>query len=442
MESVSGRPIRVRATSFVMWGLLPGLLYFATSGHYLSSVSIIPGNYEESVDAAATAKGHLALALIWLIIAIVASPYVKQIARGCMRNKMVLLLPVLAILSTTWSEKPQDSLRHGCLILLSTLFAIFLINRFTSQQLLRLFNLIGVTAAISSIFCIAFAPQYGIGADLAWKGIFGHKNDLGVFMVFLAMPAVFTNPKSSAGKIARLLYLFLIITLVALSQSRSGWFVALVAITFSILLLIMERTKGLRRLTFLALTAGLTCASMYAISVNFGSIMQAIGKDPTISSRTDIWKAVLESIAKRPILGYGYSGFWNGLNGPSEEVITKIGFGISHAHCGYLNVWLQIGLVGLSIILFMLAKALLDALRIDKFNAATRCWTSFVVLTVAANIDESYLFNHTDLLWIFFVVACIKLAQEPKGRPKHAKVVHLAPYVPLSQSHASVHSMI
>ena len=70
------------------------------------------------------------------------------------------------------------------------------------------------------------------------------------------------------------------------------------------------------------------------------------------------------AISKRPLLGYGYGGFWRGLSGESGNVISYVGFGVPHAHSGYLNIWLQIGAVGLGLFLASLFIALTKCIRV------------------------------------------------------------------------------
>ena len=74
-----------------------------------------------------------------------------------------------------------------------------------------------------------------------------------------------------------------------------------------------------------------------------------LGRDATLSGRTGLWDAVLAAISMKPLLGYGYESFWNGLAGPSASVVAAVHWIPPHAHNGFLDLWLDLGALGLLI---------------------------------------------------------------------------------------------
>ena len=86
-----------------------------------------------------------------------------------------------------------------------------------------------------------------------------------------------------------------------------------------------------------------------------------LGKDLTLTGRTGIWSAVLDSIAKRPLLGYGYQAFWLGLEGESYRIILAVSWVLAQAQNGFLDVMLEMGTVGLAIVLLVFGFAFRDA---------------------------------------------------------------------------------
>jgi len=61
----------------------------------------------------------------------------------------------------------------------------------------------------------------------------------------------------------------------------------------------------------------------------------------TLTGRTELWSQLNEFIAARPVLGYGYGGFWNEQR--SWEVMEEQGWPISHAHNAYIDIMLDAG---------------------------------------------------------------------------------------------------
>ena len=78
-----------------------------------------------------------------------------------------------------------------------------------------------------------------------------------------------------------------------------------------------------------------------------GLAAEVVGKDATFSSRTEIWDRVSRLVERRPWTGYGYSAFYNAFVEPARSVNTKLGFFVTSAHNGALELLFRLGVVGL-----------------------------------------------------------------------------------------------
>ena len=74
---------------------------------------------------------------------------------------------------------------------------------------------------------------------------------------------------------------------------------------------------------------------------------------------------VMDAILKHPWLGYGYQAFWRGVDGPSVDVHLS-GWIPPHAHNGFLDLALDLGIAGPLLFVCLLAGPGLDALRLAK----------------------------------------------------------------------------
>jgi exopolysaccharide production protein ExoQ len=74
--------------------------------------------------------------------------------------------------------------------------------------------------------------------------------------------------------------------------------------------------------------------------------LEMIGKDPTLTGRTDLWSYVIGNIAQRPILGWGFSAFWSSANPAATEISTVLGWEVPEAHNGLLEILLEVGVIG------------------------------------------------------------------------------------------------
>ena len=69
-------------------------------------------------------------------------------------------------------------------------------------------------------------------------------------------------------------------------------------------------------------------------------VLEGMGKNATLTGRTGIWGLLIRSIAKRPLLGYGYYAFWQGVKGESANVILATHWVFGYAHNGIIEICL------------------------------------------------------------------------------------------------------
>ena len=86
-----------------------------------------------------------------------------------------------------------------------------------------------------------------------------------------------------------------------------------------------------------------------------------VGKDSTLTGRTDIWLATINLIRDKPLLdlmlGSGYMATWLPTDAPTVEIWQQLHWAVPNAHNAYLDVALQLGLVGLGLLLTIIAVA-------------------------------------------------------------------------------------
>ena len=73
------------------------------------------------------------------------------------------------------------------------------------------------------------------------------------------------------------------------------------------------RKGGAARLTGVILAVFLAPVLIVAV-VAPDTLLELIGKDPTLTGRTEIWAYVIQDIWMKPLLGWGYYVFWQQTN--------------------------------------------------------------------------------------------------------------------------------
>jgi exopolysaccharide production protein ExoQ len=175
-----------------------------------------------------------------------------------------------------------------------------------------------------------------------------------------------------------------------------------------------RRKEMLPIVALLLVAAGASVA--FAIS-NPALLLESIGRSDGLSGRTQIWNAVLASILHRPIGGYGYDAFWSLPQGEVAHIFAAAGWVVTSAHNGFLNVFLELGLIGIVLVAGTFLQAFRDASRVfHPGHSRYVDWCiGIVFLTLLYNLDERTLMATQYLPWVLYIVACTGLSESARA---------------------------
>jgi O-antigen ligase len=362
-----------------------------------------------SVSDTSFAKSLYYIVYFSVVILVVKHPV--STAKG-MAHSFLLLLPVfLAMASTLWSIEPGYTLRRSIALMMTTGFAIYLASRYDWGELIELLAVTYGLLAVLSLLFVLVAPGKGIMQTThpgAWSGLWWEKNDLGMNMAkaaHLSLCAMIFRPKRAWlwGSI-----LLLSVALLLLSTSKTSLLAMLLAFGGAGGLYIFRRSPliGIPLIYFslifaLALGLGIEFAPKFMFGL--------IGKDPSLTGRTDIWEALFTQIQNHPWLGHGYGVFWLDENGPAFWVRQQTEWLVPTAHNGWLETWLSIGLVGVVIFAITYFSAVISALR-GVLNDKAAYWALISTLVfLLFSVSESNILQQNNLGWIVFAATAAKL---------------------------------
>jgi exopolysaccharide production protein ExoQ len=144
-----------------------------------------------------------------------------------------------------------------------------------------------------------------------------------------------------------------------------------------------------------------------------GQLAGAVGKDPTLTDRTKIWAFVL-SMHTNPLLGTGYESFWMG---PRLEWFWQAaGLGhINEAHNGYLEVYLNLGLIGLFLLGgFLIASYRTICKRLRPFSSLASLTLALWIVMLFYSVTEAGF--RSGLIWLTFLVASLAVPERVPNR--------------------------
>lgn len=419
MDVSPGRSLAPMWHLLIGWVILLPLLFFSTNG------KVVPDNGDVSMsmaEAGGSSLSHrLGLGLICLLCSVLIFTRLPAVFALSQRTKVLLGLPILALISSAWSESARQSIVSACILLVFTLFAVYIASSFDSRSQFELLMLAGGVALVMSIGLSVLVPALGAPGH-NWRGIFAHKQNCAAVCTLLLVTAVHWRASGSSQRVFRALYVVMCLAMIVMSQSRTGWALAIVALGLSGSLWLLQRMPIRDALFSAMIVCGSFVLIAYAVLANAALLLPAVGKDPTLSERTVIWAAVWTTIAKQPVLGYGYGAFWTGLQGPSLNIVIISGWALAQAQNGFLDMWLQVGVAGVILILLATGQAARDALRCFRGSGQdnyVRWCIVVIVTTLLYNIGESSL-GMVQLVWFLFLLACIGLKQARMAKQSNA----------------------
>jgi exopolysaccharide production protein ExoQ len=331
---------------------------------------------------------------------------------------MPLLMGLLALtfVSTLWSIDGGATFRRSVWLALTMGFGLYLAWRFEWRELITVIGGAFIVLIAGSLLLGALAP--GIGRMTAehpgaWSGLWTHKNTLGGIMalgVAVCAGAAIVDPARRSLWIATTLGAF---ALVLFSTSKTALLASMLGLCVIAAGMVIRR--GLLP-TILLCAASLVAIILGAAIVMLAPdlVVAALGRDLTLTGRTDIWEASTRFVQAKPWLGYGYYAFWLPDNGPAFWVRDEVQWQVASAHSSWLELSLGLGRVGVLLFalqLFATLKRGASALRRPQAGL----WApAFLAAFALYTLSESHALQANNLFWTIYVAVAARLALEAK----------------------------
>ena len=349
--------------------------------------------------------------LLWVLCVGLMVAQIGPALRMMLKQKALLAFAALAFLSTLWSQEPQLTFRRAATLFLIFLFAWFFATRYSPADQMRLLLAAGVIVALASVAMAVLLPQYGISAGGEWKGVFGQKNRLGLSIVFLFSALPFCRIFGGRQLLKLAFQASLPLGLILLSESRTSLIMVAVLTGVRVFGPFLARRRR-EQLPFMLYAAFIGIPlSVLAIAVGKDIILPLLGRDATLTGRTESW-AVLATFALQHLwIGYGYEAFWTG-TGDSLRAAITVGVPITGSDSGYLDTMLQFGLLGIAMLLIVLLVSARDFVRLFRSASAPLIaywYIGVILMTFVGSFTETLFLTSSGITTFVFVVACAGL---------------------------------
>ena len=362
-------------------------------------------------DTGPAEGGSLILKLLmgaaYVFIAYVTVRDGAYVPRGRRSDIWLTLLLGIALASALWSSMPGRSLARSVELLFTTWFAAYVGRRYDLAEQLVLLAYALLIVELISIVAAIFFPDVGVmhgEFEGAWCGVFGHKNALGR-VAFLGCLVFAVTAALEGRHWFGTLGVCTSAALLLLSTSRSALIGAL-AVAAMVPLLRSLKHRGVVLTLYVTAAVAIPVAIGIWIYTHLDHVMDLLGRNLTLSGRTTLWLTVASFVGQRPLLGYGYNAFWQGMNGDSGFISLLLRWEVPHSHNGLLELALDAGLIGVGLFLTSFLLTLRAAVRTQKAGVeAGALWPLIGLIFIAiTNLTESSLLRSNNTYWLVYLL--------------------------------------
>jgi len=333
------------------------------------------------------------------------------------------------LLSAFWSDFPGQGLKRWVRAIGDLLMVLIIATDAQPVAALkRFFSRVGFVLLPASILTLKYYPLLSHGYD-DWglqmnTGVTTNKNMLGVSAFVLTLGAAWQvlrllTIKDQANRGRHLLaqgtlLCFGISLLFSAHSATSG---ACFAIGVTLLILtsfpVFRRRPGM---VHALISCILVLGGLVVLLGGQGAAAKAVGRNADLTGRTEIW-ALLVPMVPNPVLGAGFENFWFGprlgklrhtvaslTENPDDEGSNR---GINEAHNGYLEVYLNLGLIGLALIGLIFIRGYSNAVSLFRHDPTIGCLSLACILTAAIyNVTEAG-FRLSHPMWFFLLLSVV-----------------------------------
>jgi exopolysaccharide production protein ExoQ len=329
------------------------------------------GIYSSPIDQALS----LGLLALGLMILIARKRKVGLILR---RNGPILLFYSYAALSILWSDFPYATFKHWTKAVADVVMILIVWTEVDPAIAIKqLLTRAGFILIPLSLLFSKYYPDLGRAFNKDWQTIYNGvtetKNSLGVICLVFGLTSLWCflgalgdrkSPVRRRHLLAHSIMMGAVVMMLVMSNSMT----ATVNLVLSgvVMVVLSRRLPGANSTRVHFVVAAVMCSVLVPMFIA-PSLVQSLGRDTTFSGRTAIWH-ILPTFVRNHWLGAGYETF---LMGPRlvqlKAIIDKT---FQEAHNGYLEVWLNLGWIGVSLFALLVVTGYRNAVAAYRRDPA------------------------------------------------------------------------
>ncbi len=319
--------------------------------------------------------------------------------------------------SVLWAFRPESSFTRfveEVMIVTSIVLPAMLAAR--TVDMMRGLFLCFAFASILNVFFVLHGSSetalYGAKlVDIGDQGYFEGKNYLGECAAVAFLLSLHEILQRGWRRALGIIVVVSAILLILLSNSKTAFGLALISPFLAALTLIVRKITRFSPAIIL-LPIPLCYIVLSSVSnFNVYRISSILYGDSTLTGRTIIWDFANSEIARSPLVGWGYRSFWLVPNSPALDAPGWVKM-MPNAHNGYIDTKLEMGYVGLALLIAFIIATLHAIGRVaDRDPARARLLLSLALFIISYNFLESLWMRGFEFLWVVFLIVAAEVGR-------------------------------
>jgi O-antigen ligase len=263
-----------------------------------------------------------------------------------------------------------------------------------------------------SKYYTALGRGFGEGGEGFFTGVTTSKNELGGICLLFGLGAAwrvlrFVRSPRERKEFGPVLAQSVLVIMVLWLFYKANTMTALACFLMGCIVLVTASSPWFLRRKWLVHTIvfSMLLVAGSALFLGVGSgLLNTMGRDASLTGRTGVWEVILP-LAKNPVFGTGFESFW--LGSRMDKIWSVFWWRPNEAHNGYIEVYLNLGWVGIAFFLTLIAtgyRNVVSMLRREPVPTSLRL--AFLVVAIAYNFTESAV-RMMHPVWICFMMTSL-----------------------------------
>lgn len=276
-------------------------------------------------------------------------------------SNIVLIFSFYIAFSFLWSVIPQETFIYSVSVIVNIFSAFYFARKIPFDILVKLLHgflffyiLTGLLLAVIGMEIAFYIDPLErgniIGLPLV-KGLFSHKIYAGFYGVFFLILTMI-QPLSRVRYWSSILLAF---SSVFISGSTLSIMLMVIFTAFYSYFFIVNRVRY-RQVFHTALFCFSVSIAYFGFNYS-ADILIALGRDPTLTGRSELWAFGLDFWAQKPLLGWGYSGIFSDVeNAPSWIINDHAYYQAPHFHNAFIQSLAELGVIGFLFLMYFVVQ--------------------------------------------------------------------------------------